>query len=161
MATVRYIVSDVDASVAFFVDALGFTLERQFGPNMAILQRGDATVWLAGPGASASRPMPDGSQPAPGGWNRLVLLVEDLDGYVEALRERGAAFRNEIVDGPGGRQILVEDPSGNCVELFEPAHAAKVAQTRDVPPGTLGRCALQPGSRLSSFAPSSGSPDWI
>jgi catechol 2,3-dioxygenase-like lactoylglutathione lyase family enzyme len=121
MATVRYIVRNVDQAVAFYVDSLGFTLEQQFGPNMAILTREGATVWLAGPGASASRPMPDGAQPVPGGWNRLVLLVDDLDGLVERLREGGAVFRNEIVKGPGGRQILVEDPSGNCIELFEAA----------------------------------------
>jgi catechol 2,3-dioxygenase-like lactoylglutathione lyase family enzyme len=117
----RYIVSDVDASVAFFVDALGFVLERQFGQNMAIVRHDDATVWLAGPGASASKPMPDGTRPAPGGWNRFVLVVDDLDALVEALRARGASFRNEIISGPGGSQILVEDPSGNCIELFQPA----------------------------------------
>ena len=122
-AAVRYIVDDVDAAVAFYVEALGFTLEQQFGPNMAIVVRGDATLWLAGPGASASRPMPDGAQPVPGGWNRLVLLVDDLDGAVAVLKQRGSLFRNEIVKGPGGRQILVEDPAGNCVELFEPGGA--------------------------------------
>jgi catechol 2,3-dioxygenase-like lactoylglutathione lyase family enzyme len=122
-AAVRYIVDDVDAAVAFYVDALGFTLEQQFGPNMAIVAREDATLWLAGPGASASRPMPDGRQPVPGGWSRLVLLVDDLDRIVRALEQRGAVFRNEIVKGPGGRQILVEDPAGNCVELFEPGPA--------------------------------------
>ena len=122
-AAVRYIVDDVDAAVAFYVDALGFTLEQQFGPNMAIVAREDATLWLAGPGASASRPMPDGRQPVPGGWSRLVLLVDDLDRIVRALEQRGAVFRNEIVKGPGGRQILVEDPAGNCVELFAPGPA--------------------------------------
>ena len=123
MATIsfRYIVTDVDAAVAFYVDALGFSLERQFGPNMAIVVRDDATLWLAGPGASAARPMPDGAQPAPGGWARVVLVVDDLDGLVQALRNRGATFRNDVVTGPGGRQILVEDPAGNAVELFEPA----------------------------------------
>jgi catechol 2,3-dioxygenase-like lactoylglutathione lyase family enzyme len=120
---IRYIVSDVDESIAFFVDALGFALERQFGPNMAILTRDDATVWLAGPGASASQAMPDGTRPEPGGWSRLVLVVDDLDGLVDTLRTRGARFRNEILKGPGGRQILVDDPSGNCIELFEPARA--------------------------------------
>jgi catechol 2,3-dioxygenase-like lactoylglutathione lyase family enzyme len=120
-AAVRYIVSDVDDAVAFYVGALGFSLEQQFGPNMAIVVRDDATVWLAGPGASASRPMPDGAQPTPGGWSRLVLMVDDLDGLVDALRDRGAVFRNDVVTGPGGRQILVEDPAGNAVELFEPA----------------------------------------
>ena len=120
-AAVRYIVRDVDAAVAFYVDALGFELEQQYGPNMAILGRDGATVWLAGPGASASKPMPDGARPEPGGWARLVLVVDGLDALVGTLRARGANFRNEILKGPGGRQILVEDPSGNCIELFEPA----------------------------------------
>jgi catechol 2,3-dioxygenase-like lactoylglutathione lyase family enzyme len=120
-AAVRYIVGDVDAAVAFYVGALGFELEQQYGPNMAIVSRDGATVWLAGPGASASRPMPDGAQPSPGGWARVVLVVDDLDRLVATLRERGATFRNDVVEGPGGRQILVDDPSGNCVELFEPA----------------------------------------
>ena len=119
-AAVRYIVDDVDAAVAFYVDALGFTLQQQFGPNMAIVVREDATLWLAGPGASASRPMPDGAQPVPGGWSRVVVLVDGLDETVAALEQRGAVFRNQIVKGPGGRQILVEDPAGNCIELFEP-----------------------------------------
>ena len=122
-AAIRYIVSDVDESIAFFVDALGFALERQFGANMAVVTRDDATVWLAGSGASASQPMPDGTRPEPGGWSRLVLVVDDLDGLVATLRARGARFRNEILKGPGGRQILVDDPSGNCIELFEPARA--------------------------------------
>ena len=121
LAAVRYIVSDVDAAIAFYVGALGFALERQFGPNMAIVTRDDATLWLAGPGASASQPMPDGARPAPGGWSRLVLVVDDLDELVAVVREHGARFRNETVQGPGGRQILVDDPSGNCIELFEPA----------------------------------------
>ena len=120
LAVVRYIVSDVDAAIAFYVGALGFTLERQFGPNMAIVTRDDATLWLAGPGASASQPMPDGTTPEPGGWSRLVLVVDDLDRLVDALRAGGARFRNDVVNGPGGRQILVDDPSGNCIELFEP-----------------------------------------
>ena len=120
-AVVRYIVRDVDDTVAFYVGALGFELIEQYGPNMAILGRESATVWLAGPGASASKPMPDGVRPEPGGWARLVLVVDGLDALVESLRARGATFRNEILKGPGGRQILVEDPSGNCVELFEPA----------------------------------------
>ena len=120
-AVVRYIVRDVDDAVTFYVEALGFELEQQYGPNMAILGRDGATVWLAGPGASASKPMPDGARPEPGGWARLVLIVDGLDPLVEDLRARGATFRNEILKGPGGSQILVEDPSGNCIELFEPA----------------------------------------
>ena len=119
MATVRYLVDDVPANVAFYRDGLGFEVKQQFGPNMAILAKGDLTLWVAGPGASAARAMPDGRIPQPGGWNRFVLEVADLDGEIAALSARGAKFRNDIVSGPGGRQILVEDPSGNVVELFQ------------------------------------------
>jgi predicted enzyme related to lactoylglutathione lyase len=121
MAAVRYIVRDVTEAVAFYTKLLGFAATQQFGPNMAILTRGDLTLWVAGPGASASRPMPDGRQPEPGGWNRFVLQVDDLAALVKQLRERGAVMRNDIVSGPGGQQILVEDPSGNVVELFQRA----------------------------------------
>ena len=117
----RYIVRDVDAAVVFYTRHLGFELKQQFGPAMAIAQRDELTLWLAGPPASASRPMPDGRKPEPGGWNRFVLEVEDLEALVARLRAEGVPFRNEIVTGPGGRQILCEDPSGNVVELFEPA----------------------------------------
>jgi catechol 2,3-dioxygenase-like lactoylglutathione lyase family enzyme len=120
MAVMRYIVADVDASVAFY-SRLGFEVDQQFGPAMAIVGRDDLTLWLAGPSASASRPMPDGRRPEPGGWNRLVLTVDDLTTTVDDLRAVGVPFRNDIVTGPGGRQILCEDPSGNVVELFEPA----------------------------------------
>lgn len=120
MATARYLVKDVETSIAFYTHHLGFTLKRQFGPNMAILGRDDLTLWLAGPNASAARPMPDGRVPQPGGWNRFVLEVKDLAATVARLKENGAHFRNEIVAGPGGRQILAEDPSGNVIELFEP-----------------------------------------
>ena len=118
MAAIRYLVDDVDASVSFYTELLGFELVEQFGPAMAIVRHDDLTLWLAGPAASASKPMPDGRKPAPGGWNRFVLQVDDLASLVEQLRESGATFRNEIVAGPGGRQILCEDPSGNVVELF-------------------------------------------
>jgi catechol 2,3-dioxygenase-like lactoylglutathione lyase family enzyme len=121
MAAVRYLVRDVDQAVAFYTEGLGFALTQQFGPAMAILRRGELTLWLAGPLASAAKPMPDGRVPEPGGWNRFVLQVDDLDALVAALRQRGAAFRNEILAGPGGRQILCEDPSGNVIELFEAA----------------------------------------
>ena len=121
MTTVRYIVREVGEAVAFYTEHLGFTLKQQFGPNMAIAERGDLTLWLAGPGASASRPMPDGRKPESGGWNRFVLVVEDLEALVGKLRVQGVSFRNEIVTGPGGRQILCEDPSRNVVELFQPA----------------------------------------
>jgi catechol 2,3-dioxygenase-like lactoylglutathione lyase family enzyme len=120
VAQVRYIVDDVDQAVQFYTGKLGFQLEQQFGPAMAILQRDDLKLWLAGPLASASKPMPDGAKPAPGGWNRIVITVDDLDGLVGRLRNEGVRFRNEILTGPGGKQILAEDPAGNVVELFQP-----------------------------------------
>jgi catechol 2,3-dioxygenase-like lactoylglutathione lyase family enzyme len=119
MATARYIVRDVDAAVAFYTQRLGFALEQQFGPAMAIVARGDLTLWLAGPPSSAARAMPDGRKPEPGGWNRIVIEVRDLVALVADLRAAGVCFRNEIVRGPGGQQILCEDPSGNAIELFE------------------------------------------
>lgn len=119
MASVRYLVHDVQAAIAFYVDHLGFTLRQQFGPAMAIVAQGDLTLWLAGPPSSAAKPMPDGRRPEPGGWARFVLEVADLPAMVTRLRTAGVTFRNDIVDGPGGRQILCEDPSGNVVELFE------------------------------------------
>ncbi|MGK9170831.1 VOC family protein [Inquilinus limosus] len=121
MASVRYIVHDVGQAVAFYTQHLGFRLQQQFGPAMAILERDGLILWTAGPGASASRPMPDGRVPEPGGWNRFVLQVDDLEALVASLRQNGVRFRNDIVTGPGGRQILCEDPSGNVVELFQPA----------------------------------------
>ncbi len=121
MTSVRYIVHDVKAAVGFYTEALGFKLEQQFGPAMAIVSRGDLSLWLAGPMSSAAQPMPDGRKPAPGGgWNRFVLTVDDLPGLVAKLKAVGVPFRNEIVKGPGGQQILVEDPSGNVVELHQP-----------------------------------------
>ena len=117
----RYIVRDVDAAVAFYRDLFKFELKEQFGSAMAIVARDDVTLWLAGPPSSAARAMPDGRKPEPGGWNRMVLQVGDLAATVAQLKSRGATFRNDIVAGPGGRQILCEDPSGNCIELFEPA----------------------------------------
>jgi catechol 2,3-dioxygenase-like lactoylglutathione lyase family enzyme len=120
MASVRYLVHDVDAAIGFYT-RLGFALRQQFGPAMAIVARDDLTLWLAGPHASAAKPMPDGRTPEPGGWNRFVLQVTDLAGLVASLRAQGVAFRNDIIEGPGGQQILCEDPSGNVVELFEPA----------------------------------------
>jgi catechol 2,3-dioxygenase-like lactoylglutathione lyase family enzyme len=120
MASVRYIVTDVQKAVDFYGKLLGFTVKEQF-PAMAIMSQGDLTLWLAGPEASASRPMPDGRRPEPGGWNRFVLETRDLDALVHTLKAAGARFRNEIVSGPGGKQILAEDPFGNVVELFQPA----------------------------------------
>ena len=120
MAAVRYIVSDVDSAVTFYTTLLDFDLDEQYGPAMAIVRRGDLTLWLAGPPSSAARPMPDGRSPEAGGWNRFVIEVDDLPATVARLRAAGAIFRNEIVTGPGGKQILIEDPSGNPIELFQP-----------------------------------------
>lgn len=120
MAAVRYLVQDVAAAASFYVDRLGFELGQSYGPAMAIVRRGDLSLWLAGPMASAARPMPDGRMPAPGGgWNRIVVETDDIEGLVARLKAAGGVFRNEIISGPGGRQVLVEDPSGNLVELFE------------------------------------------
>ncbi len=121
MASVRYLVHDVDEAVAFYVDQLGFELERRLGPAFAIVTRDDLSLWLSGPRTSAAEPMPDGRQPQPGGWNRLVLEVDALEDLVEKLRGAGARFRNDVLAGVGGKQILVEDPSGNPIELFDPA----------------------------------------
>ena len=120
MATMRYLVADVGDAVSFYVDVLGFEEVERF-PAIAIVRSGDLELWLAGPISSAARPMPDGRTPEPGGWNRFVIRVDDLEARVAALASSGVVFRNEIVVGPGGRQILAEDPSGNVVELFEPA----------------------------------------
>jgi catechol 2,3-dioxygenase-like lactoylglutathione lyase family enzyme len=120
LATVRYIVDDVDAAIAFYVDELGFTLDQQMGPAFARVQRGDLQLWLSGPLSSAARPMPDGQQPVAGGWNRLVVEVDDIAEVSNRLRAAGIRFRNEIVTGPGGQQILLEDPAGNPIELFQP-----------------------------------------
>lgn len=118
MATVRYLVHDVDAALAFY-EALGFALTERWGPPFAMLARGDLSLWLSGPGTSAARPLSDGSVPQPGGWNRMVIEVADLDAALAALRHTGAHSRSEPVAGPGGRQVLVEDPSGNPIELFQ------------------------------------------
>ncbi len=119
MAVIRYLVSDVDVAVDFYVDTLGFELVQKWGPPFAMVKRGDLTLWLSGPGSSAARPLTDGSRPLPGGWNRLVLETSDLASLVAKLTLSGAQFRSEIVLGPGGKQVLVNDPSGNPIELFE------------------------------------------
>jgi catechol 2,3-dioxygenase-like lactoylglutathione lyase family enzyme len=121
MALVRYLVDDVEAAIAFYTGQLGFTLVQQMGSAFAIVSQGDLSLWLSGPQSSAARPMPDGQQPAPGGWNRLVITVDDLETRVAELKQAGLTFRNEIVTGPGGKQIVLEDTAGNPVELFEPA----------------------------------------
>ena len=119
MAVIRYLVTDVDVAVAFYLDILGFELVEKWGPPFAMVKRGDLTLWLSGPGSSASRPLSNGSKPLPGGWNRLVLETDDLVSLVQKLTQSGAQFRSEIVSGPGGKQVLVDDPSGNPIELFE------------------------------------------
>ena len=110
---------DVGRAIDFYTGLLDFVLGERFGDAMAIIRRGDLTLWLAGPAASASRAMPDGRVPQPGGWNRIVVEVEDLRAEVSRLRAAGAQFRNDIISGPGGSQILMEDPAGNPVELFQ------------------------------------------
>jgi len=117
----RYMVDDVDDAIAFYTTTLGFTLLTSVAPAFADVARGQLRLLLSGATSSAGRPMPDGSRPRAGGWNRIQLVVDDLAATVEELRLGGATFRNEIVTGPGGQQILLEDPSGNLVELFQPA----------------------------------------
>jgi len=120
---VRYIVNDVDDTIAFYTRHLGFRVTAQSGPSFAILERDNLQMVLSpptGPGGG-SQPMPDGRKPEPGGWNRIIVQSSDLEGDVNGLRDAGVKFRNDIIKGPGGRQILLEDPSGNPVELFEPA----------------------------------------
>jgi catechol 2,3-dioxygenase-like lactoylglutathione lyase family enzyme len=118
---VRYMVDDVDDAVAFCTTHLGFTLLSRAAPAFADVTRGDLRLLLSGRTSSAGRPMPDGRQPGPGGWNRIQLLVDDIAAEVDRLRDAGLRFRNDIVRGPGGAQVLIEDPSGNAIELFQPA----------------------------------------
>ena len=127
MATVRYFVDDVDSAIGFYVDLLGFEVVMRPAPPFAMLRREDLRLLLSAPGGGpgGGAAMPDGRLPEPGGWNRFQLEVSDLGAEVERLRAAGARFRNEIVEGVGGRQILVDDPAGNCVELFEPSAAAR------------------------------------
>ena len=124
-AAVRYMVDDVDAAIAFYAERLGFEVVMHPAPAFAMLARGDLRLLLSAPGGGpgGGAAMADARVPEPGGWNRFQIEVADLDAEVDALRDAGATFRNEIVEGVGGRQILVEDPSGNCVELFEPGAA--------------------------------------
>jgi catechol 2,3-dioxygenase-like lactoylglutathione lyase family enzyme len=121
IVNVRYMVDDVDESIAFYTKLLGFELLTSAAPAFADVKRGNLRLLLAGPTSSAGRPMPDGTKPGPGGWNRIHFLVDDIDEEVAQLRDAGARFRNDIVEGPGGKQILLQDPSGNVVELFQPA----------------------------------------
>ena len=118
---VRYQVKDVARSAEFYTQQLGFTVEHQQLPAFASVSLGEARILLSGPGASGSRPMPNGQSQEPGGWNRVVLRVSDLPACIDALKSAGLRFRNEMETGPGGRQIQIEDPDGNPIELFEPA----------------------------------------
>ena len=118
---VRYMVDDVDEAIGFYTKVLAFELISNAAPAFADVRRGNLRLLLAGPTSSAGRPMPDGAKPGPGGWNRIHFIVDDLGAEVARLRDAGAGFRNDVVEGPGGKQILIQDPSGNLVELFQPA----------------------------------------
>lgn len=120
-ASVRYMVHDVEEAVAFYTKLLGFEVLTSFAPAFADVARGNLRLLLSGPASSAGRPMPDGARPEPGGWNRIHLIVDDIEAEVSRLRAAGGRFRNDILEGPGGKQILLQDPSGNVVELFQPA----------------------------------------
>jgi catechol 2,3-dioxygenase-like lactoylglutathione lyase family enzyme len=118
MASVRYLVHDVDAALPFYL-ALGFNVTERWGPPFVVLARGDLTLWLSGPGTSAAKPLADGTAPVPGGWNRIVIEVDDLARAIDDLKPTGARLRSGPIRGPGGTQVLIEDPSGNPIELSE------------------------------------------
>ncbi len=120
-ASVRYLIDDVDRAIDFYTTHLGFTLGRNASPAFAEVLRGPLRLLLSGPTSSGARPLPDGSTPSPGGWNRIHLIVDDITQDVERLRAAGLNFRSDIISGPGGQQILLQDPSGNLIELFQPA----------------------------------------
>lgn len=121
MVSVRYMVDDVEAAIAFYTGRLGFEVLTAFPPAFADVARGNLRLLLSGPKSSAGRPMPDGATPGPGGWNRIHLIVEDIAAEVSRLKAAGAQFRNDILSGPGGQQVLLLDPAGNVIELFQPA----------------------------------------
>ena len=121
VVSVRYIVDDVDAAVAFYTRHFEFTVRSNAAPAFADVVRGPLRLLLSGPKSSAGRPMPDGRQPGPGGWNRIHFIVDDIEAEVARLRVAGVTFRNDIITGPGGKQIVLDDPSGNPIELFQPA----------------------------------------
>jgi catechol 2,3-dioxygenase-like lactoylglutathione lyase family enzyme len=121
LVSVRYMVDDVDAALAFYTTHLGFQPHTNAAPAFADVTRGNLRLLLSGRTSSAGRPMPDGRQPGPGGWNRIHLIVDDIASEVDRLRREGVTFRNDVVKGPGGSQVLIEDPSGNPIELFQPA----------------------------------------
>jgi catechol 2,3-dioxygenase-like lactoylglutathione lyase family enzyme len=124
LVSVRYMVDDVEESIDFYTSHFGFAVRHSVPPAFADVVRGSLRLLLAGPKSSAGRPMPDGRKPGPGGWNRIHFVVDDIAAEVERLRAAGLAFRNDIVSGPGGQQILLDDPSGNPIELFQPAEQA-------------------------------------
>ena len=119
--SVRYMVDDVDAALEFYTKLLGFEIMMSAAPAFADVRRGNLRLLLSGPASSAGRPMADGRTPGPGGWNRIHFIVDDIEAEVTRLRDAGARFRNDIISGPGGKQVLLEDPSNNVVELFQPA----------------------------------------
>jgi catechol 2,3-dioxygenase-like lactoylglutathione lyase family enzyme len=123
LVNVRYMVDDVENAVDFYTTHFGFTLHSSAAPAFADVVRGNLRLLLSGPRSSAGRPMPDGRTPEPGGWNRIHFIVDDIAAEVERLRSDGVKFRNDIISGPGGQQILLEDPAGNPIELFQPAGA--------------------------------------
>ncbi len=121
MVNVRYMVDDVEAAIAFYTKHFGFTLRSNMAPAFADVVRGQLRILLSGPKSSAGRAMPDGRRPGPGGWNRIHLIVEDIEADVARLRAAGVPFRSDVITGPGGKQIVLDDPSGNPIELFQPA----------------------------------------
>ena len=121
LVSVRYLVDDVEAAIDFYTTHLGFEVHTNFPPAFADVTRGGLRLLLSGPASSAGRPMPDGTRPGPGGWNRIHLIVSDIEAEVARLRDAGIQFRSDVVTGPGGKQIVFDDPSGNPVELFQPA----------------------------------------
>ena len=130
MPVVRYLVNNVDESLPFY-RTLGFRLADRWGPPFAIVKRKSLSIWLSGPGTSARKRLKDGSTPEPGGWNRLVLEVKDIEATVAVLSAQGAKFRSRPIKGPGGKQVLVEDPSGNPIELFEPSEPPHGSQSQE------------------------------
>ena len=121
VVSVRYMVDDVDEAVTFYTKVLTFEVLNNFAPAFADVARGNLRLLLSGPASSAGRPMPDGAKPGPGGWNRIHLIVDDIDAEVARLRDAGGQFRNDMIEGPAGKQILLQDPSGNVVEIFQSA----------------------------------------
>jgi catechol 2,3-dioxygenase-like lactoylglutathione lyase family enzyme len=121
LVNVRYMVDDVEKAVDFYTTVFGFTVRTNFAPAFADVVRGNLRLLLSGPKSSAGRAMPDGRTPEPGGWNRIHFIVDDIDAEIERLRAADVTFRNEVISGPGGRQILLEDPAGNPIEVFQPA----------------------------------------